>query len=1329
MIDKEGNSMRHSASVVLTKAFQSPGAYCWRSVSGIFKLVLAASVTVLAIPGIGLGQTATTAIITGSVTDPAGASLAGAQIELINPATNQTQKQTTNESGQYIFSQVPPGQYKLTATKEGFRQAIVPLLKVDVSKSYTVDFKLEVGDVVETIEVAAGVGVELQKTDSTVGNVIPGRVLPYFPTVTRLANELLNLQPLTTPGGAVAGARSDQSTFLLDGIDVTNQSVGGTATYARLPVDGVEEFRVGVANPNATFGRGAGGQVSIISRRGSNEFHGAAYWYHQNDNLNANSWTNNRTRIRRAEEKDNRFGFTAGGPVLPWRDKAFFFLNYEGRRFPNSASVLRLVPTDTLRQGILRFQDSSRNVVSYNLAMSSLCGPSGDQPCDPRALGLSPTISALWSRLPAGNDPSSGDGLNTTGFRGNVSVPLDNDFYNARFDYNLTSNWRLDAAFRYFGELQSGSGLASIIGGNVESREKFPNRQNMLNVGLTGNLTPNLTGEFRFGWVRVRTATDRFRPNASAAFLDIPGTRTSAGHIALDLGALGGTQSLLAEPIDVGTQVARKQANDNRNFQYNADMNWVKANHTFQFGGHLRYLPTLHLRDDKVVGSLGALVAQIDSDLGSGVTIPASARPRTCSSTVTTNCLTAADVRQWNRLYASALGIVDNISVMAVWDGNFKPLPFGELLEADTKLYAPEFYFQDVWRIRPSLTLTYGVNYGWQTAPTEKLGRQSIQADGLTLQEQTADGYLSARAGAARAGRIFNPPIAFLPINSAERNGVFDIDWDNVGPRFAVAWNPSFSNRVLGWLFGNRKTVIRGGYSLVYDRQNTVQSVIVPTLGVAFAQTINVTGPRCNSTGAGGRACDPANSNPALGGFRVGVDGNIPVPTVPERSIPVSPFWGVDSSGRLQLFPEVLSFQVDPQIEVGENHAFDLTWQREFPGNMLLEAGYVGRWASKLPQSMSFGQVPYIHVDSASRQTFAQAFDAVASQLRSGVTAANVTAQPWFENQFPALGTQAGGTRALAALQTSNFINGNLNNIFLTVDQRRMLAGLQPFNNYLAQTLFLRSSTGSSNYNALFVTLQKRMSQGLLYTINYTFSKSLDQFGVIQNAASVMPNNFDLNAEYGPSPFDVRHLFNATWLYELPFGPGRFFDTGIGPLNKVVGGWFMSGIFTARSGDPLTVNQGAGVWGGSLFLGFNSGAIPTVDPNTFSNTVNSGINGSNNIGTNGNPASGGSGLSLFPNPEQVFNSFRRVLVSQDTRAGRSTPLYGLPRWDLNLSVGKRTTLTEDVNMVFAFDFFNIFNHVDFNNPSLDLNNSRAFGVITSQGNTPRRIQFGLRVEF
>src|SRR4030095_1034171 len=632
------------------------------------------------------------------------------------------------------------------------------------------------------------------------------------------------------------------------------------------------------------------------------------------------------------------------------KEKAFMFLNYEGRRFPRSTPILRIVPTDTLRAGILRFRDASGSIVSYNLASSALCGTTGNLPCDPRGIGLSPSISALFARIPAGNDPTSGDGLNTIGFRGNVGNPLTNDYYNARVDYNVSSNWHFDAAFRYFGELDGLTTPSSILDGNLQSFGKAPTRQNMISAGITGTFTPTFTGEFRFGWVRVRTATDRVRPNTSAAIVDIPGTETGITdgqtNIALDLGGLGGFNppaNLIHEPIEFDTQVARKQANDNKNFQYNADMNWIKGDHTFQFGGHLRYLPTRHLRDDKVLGALGALVAQLDSDLGS-VSIPATSRPPTCSATITRNCLTAADVSNYHRVFASVTAIIDNVSVLAVRDGELKPLPFGELLEADTTLWAPEFYFQDVWRLHPSLTLTLGVNYGWQTPPTEKLGRQSVQIDGTTLKEQTAREYLRAREEAARAGKILQPAIAFQPINNADRSGVFDIDWNNIAPRIAAAWSPSFKNKFLNKLFGDNKTVIRGGYALVFDRQNTVQSVIVPTLGVAFAQTLNVSAPPCNATGNGGQNCNATSSNPALSGFRVGVDGTIPIPTVPTLTVPISPFWGRNPNGTLTLFPEILSFQVDPSIEVGENHAIDLTWQRELRGNMLLEVGYVGRF-------------------------------------------------------------------------------------------------------------------------------------------------------------------------------------------------------------------------------------------------------------------------------------------------------------------------------------------------------------------------------------------------
>ncbi|HEX4951240.1 MAG TPA: carboxypeptidase-like regulatory domain-containing protein, partial [Blastocatellia bacterium] len=789
-----------------------------------------------------LAQTSTTGAIAGAIADSTGAIVANAEVELTNVGTNQSTRQVTNDAGQYIFPSVLPGNYTIAVTAKGFRKANITDIKVDVARSYTFNITLEVGDVQQVVEVTAGAVAELQTTDSTVGNVIQGKVMPLLPALTRQANELIRYQPASTPSGEVAGARSDQSTFLLDGIDVTNNSVGGIGTFMQLPIDGVEEFRAGVANPNASFGRGAGGQVSVISRRGSSQFHGATYWYHQNDALNAATWTNKRTvaqtitdpvrrhKTQEPELKDNRFGFRFGGPILPWKDKAYFFLNYEGRRFPRNSEFTRLVPTDTLKQGILRFRDASGTVVSYAMANSALCGPNGDQPCDPRGLGLSPTISALWAKLPTGNDPGQGDGLNTIGFRGNVTNPLTNDYYNARIDYNVTEKWRFDTAFRYFGQIDNGNNLLSIEGGNAQSLEKFPTRQNMLSSGLTGQITSNLIGEFRFGWVRNRTATDRQRPNQSAAKLALPGTSTSAGAIALDIGALGGTQSLLSEPIDVGTQVARVQTSDNRIFQYNADMTWTKSGHTMTFGSHIRYLPTGHTRDDKVVGSLGALVAQIDSDLGAGVTVGNTNRPRTCGTGITTNCLTASDVSQWNRLFASSLGLIDNINVLAVRDAQFKPLPYGEVLVADTTLWAPEFYFQDTWRMRPSLTLTYGLNYGWQTPPKEKLGRQTVQVDGTTLKVQTAREFLRQKQEAAAQGQIFNPKIAFLPVNDAKRD-VFDIDWNNLAPRVAAAWNPSSSNKFLGKLFGDRKTVIRGGYSLVFDRQNTVQSVIIPTLG------------------------------------------------------------------------------------------------------------------------------------------------------------------------------------------------------------------------------------------------------------------------------------------------------------------------------------------------------------------------------------------------------------------------------------------------------------------------------------------------------------------
>jgi Carboxypeptidase regulatory-like domain len=1298
-------------------------------------------------------QTATTGTIVGTVTDKNGAAVAGAEVQLTDRVTNQAAIVTADENGRYVFASVLPGDYNLTGAKQGFRKTGLSGVKVEAPRSYTINLTLEAGEAQQIVEIAAPVRAELQTGDSTVGNVLSRRLLPLAPALSRQVNELIRYQPLVTPDGAVAGSRQDQSTFFLDGIDVTDNAFGG---LMRLPIEAVDEFHVGVANPNASFGRGAGGQVSVIGRRGGADFHGAAYWFHQNDALNAATWTNKRTlgqdvsdpslrhKIQEPEMKDNRFGFNFGGPY-PWYENFYFFMNYEGRRAPRVSEFKRLVPTDTLKQGVLRFRDASGNVVDYNLASATLCGD-GTGACDPRALGLSPAISQLWSNLPAGNDTSLGDGLNIIGYRGTVSAPLTSDYYNARFDYDAKKRWRFDGSIRYFGERNAGANQLSIIGGANESLDNSPTRQNMIKAGMTGQLTDNMIGAFAVGWARSRVAINRTDPNQAATLLAITGTGTNVGNVTLDIDALD-------EPIDIGAPAARMlnepidlgaQATDSRNYQINADFNWLKGGHTFQFGSNLRYLPTSFARDNKPDGSLNSLIAQVGAG---GLQIPAALRPPTCDGTTTVNCLQPGDEPKWDRLYASALGLVDNISLLAVRDEHFNILPAGAQLVTDARLFAPEVYLQDVWRARPSLTLTYGLNYGWQTSPKVKQARMTILVDGQSLTPQTAQEYLRARDEAARRGEIFNPLLAFQPVNDAKRS-VFDTDWNNVSPRASAAWSPSYANGFLGKLFGDRKTVIRGGYSLIYDRQNAVQSVINTTQGVAFGQTLNLAGlPLCNATGDGGMNCDPAGANVAANGFRVGVDGLTPLPVVPEQMKPFSPVWGLrpgastetaDPNTDVILFPEAISFQVDPSIEVAQSHAFDLTWQRELPGNMIFEAGYVGRYTSKLPQNMSLSQVPFQHLDTASNQTFAQAFDALAAQLRGGTTAANVAQQGWFENQLrgtpicnspnaPANNCTAG----LAAQQSSNIKNGNLNGVFEAIDRNRLARGMQSFNNYLARTLILRSSTGRSNYNAAFATVRKRFSQGLLFTANYTFSRSLDQLGVIQSAIGATPNSFDLDAEYGPSTFDITHMFNATGVWELPFGKGRLFDLS-GALDKAFGGWYSSWIFTAQSGAPLVITQGPGVWGGGFNLSGVSGAIPTTDLNSFDGGAHEGVNVSSNVGSRGNA---GSQINFFEDPEQVFNSVRHVEISRDGRSGRANPLRGLSRWNLDMSFGKKTTVMENKVLTFSFDFFNILNKVDFADPSLDLSNPDSFGVITEQFTPPNRlagsrwIQLGMRLEF
>src|SRR6266481_2561666 len=331
-------------------------------------------------------------------------------------------------------------------------------------------------------------------------------------------------------------------------------------------------------------------------------------------------------------------------------------------------------------------------------------------------------------------------------------------------------------------------------------------------------------------------------------------------------------------------------------------------------------------------------------------------------------------------------------------------------------------YFQDTWRFKPTLTLTYGLSYGWQTPPHEAHNEQTFIVNAANNQILTGPGYIDAKLQAALQGQAFNPTIGYLPIAKSGRNNIYNPDYGDVGPRASLAWSPSYSDGFLGRMVGSGKTVFRAGFGIYYDRINNVQSVEIPQLGVGFAQTLSIFAPQCNLNGASaqGPGCVTSGANATVGSssFRVGVDGAFPVPVPPAVSSPIIPGIG----------GEILSFAVDPNFKVGKSYSFAFTVQRELPGNMLMEIAFIGRLGRDLPNSVDFDSAPYNFVDKASGQSFAQAFDTIEHQLAKGVQPQNLTNQPWFENQLPGFGVQQSGqgncgTTALSTTQCLVFQN------------------------------------------------------------------------------------------------------------------------------------------------------------------------------------------------------------------------------------------------------------------------------------------------------------------
>jgi hypothetical protein len=1347
-------------------------------------------------PILARGQgAATTGTITGTITDQSGAVIVGAEVTITDNATKITTTEPTNQVGVFIFTQVKPGTYDVKVTKTGFQNIEVPGQELLVGQQINLNLSMTVGAATQTVEVTAAPGAELQTMNSTMGTTLGGSTLLSLPNLNRDATTLLVFQPMTAPtfhgavgntmSGEVAGSMSDQNTFTLDGGNATddlagdNNYVAGNRGYAGpqaaipTPVESIEEFKVATNNQTADFSASAGGDVMLVTKRGGNSFHGSIYDYFQGDWLNAAGWGLDVVNAPKVKYHQNRFGGAVGGPITNKEiagGKTYFYFNYEGKRYPyQNGRYERVVPSALLRQGIVQERDNNGNWDQYNLATSTACGAAvnasgnvtgpANLPCDPRGLGMNPNISTLWNKyMPMPNDLTGfGDHFNTQGYFAPLVLNQSDNFAVARFDHDFGSKWRFMTSYRYYQLTYPSTNQVDIGGlvkgdtlGTPKALSSNPMDPKYIVAGLTGTLTPTLTNDFHVSYLQNNWNWIRY------------GVPTGQLGIAGGLEVGGETTDPMA-PMNFDTQNARFRTWDGHDWNYSDSLSWLKGKHFFQFGGNIMHWWDNHVRDDNVTGSLTQLVYQINSGSGINMT-PSTAtasqlyQPLHCSDSASgpfqTGCIAGNELSSWNSLYGEALGFVAQAQQLFVRGGSDFSLTGAPALQDRSITDGYSLYLTDSYKLKPNLTINYGLEWGVTMPPYEQNGVQDYLVDSSGA-PVSYNQYVDSVANFANNGQIYNPVLGFEPIRGVAGSPKYPIDpwYGGFSPRVSLAWNPTFDSGFLHKIFGDKKTVFRGGYSRIYDRTNAVNMVLTPLLGYGFGQPIKCIGGLMNGTCTNtSKGSDPSNA------YRVGTDGNTaPFPAAtPTLPLPAEP--GVNTPGASVLFA------LDSKWRPGSDDAIDFSIQRELPGQTILEVGYAGKWMKHLYLGMDNDGTPYML--KLGGQTLAQAYYALYQADKAGIKPNAVSPQPFFEAGLGGTGSAycKGYTSCSAAVLANEGSSGTANITYQYVYQIAQdldtANGGAPAWNFAGCTgcpilasdnqhysgIDMSTTNGFANYQAAFLTVQKRTGHGLTLSANLTYSHSLDTDGINQEFVEDSPNDiYNLRTDYAPAPWDRTWVSNVLGRYELPFGKGKHFSTSSGILDRIIGGWSVSPIWTWATGTPIESYTGSCYEFGTGQFPWCAGAVPTTSTGSFGKTPHLALHTSGQSGTgpygsfpgcyvgvNNDPtcpSGGGYGANLFANPAAVFSSYRPALLGLDTRSYDNGPFYGQHRWNIDLTIEKDTKITERVNAQFFAYMLNAFNNMEYNDPGINIQDPYDFGTLTSQFNTPRVIELGLRISF
>jgi len=1208
--------------------------------------------------------------LTGVVTDPSGAVIPGASIVVTNIQTGVSRDTITNSEGRYAFPQILPGTYQIIAKSPGFTDVTIKEVQLLVNSPATINIKFEKLGALTTVVQIEATAIQVNTTDASLGNAVSTQAILELPFYARNVVNLLQLQPGVTESGQVNGGKSDQANVTLDGVDVNDQvSRSAFTSVLRVTLDSVQEFRTTTTNNNADQGRGSGAEVALVTKTGTNEFHGSLYEYNRNEKFAANDFFSNRSGVARPALKINIFGASIGGPIK--KNKFFFFVNYEGNRNASAVTANRTVPTDDLRNGIVTYRDLTRTVRKI--------GPADIKTyADPAHIGVNANSLKVFNLYPKGNMPGSGDGYNTITYRFNAPRHAKQDTYISRLDYTIDNASKHQLFLR--GNLQNDhTGGTPQFPGQPDAGAQLTNNKGLA-AGYTWVMRPNVVNTVRYGFTRQGGET--------AGLLNSPFTSFRGYDTIYNTG----TATVRFVPVH----------------SISEDLAWTFRNHDFRFGATLRVISnkfsrnnTFHSATTNASGLLGS-GAELYQDIPGG--------------------LYTGDQVTYTYAMDALLGLISQINAnynfKANPDGSATVIPVGGYVNRDFRSNEYELYAQDSWRLRRNFTITFGLRAsimppvheanGQQVSPSiplsEWLGKRGqLAAQGLP---QSQAGDLSFVLSSSPQGRPMYP------------------QHNNFAPRLGLAYSPSGDSGLWKFLFGSSgKTSIRAGFGMYYD---LIGQPLAGTFNAtAFGLSSSLSNP-LNTLGAftAPRFTDfysiPTDKLPAepKAGFPVRYPDLFAITN--------------SLDDRLEA-PYTMNMNLSWGREFSKGLFVQVSYVGRLSRHSLIQRDLVMPTNLKDPKSgMTYFQAMQllgaaVDVFDPNRN---DAFKRIApipffENLWPNAAKGGFSATQNIANYYIRSSNKGDFTNVLAGMDEycgeSTYIDSKGNVLELPCSS--VLGPNAMFNSQFGAVSGW-SSIGFGNYHAGQLTVRKRFSEGLLFDFNYTLSKSIDLSSSAESATSwgggFIVNSWYPNQRKGVSDYDTLHAVNAYGVWRLPFGRGMRFGSQMNKvLDAIVGGWQISGTYRQSSSLPTGTSTGS-VWPTNWQL--SNPAMPNGSPEPAVN-----------VSKNGAMASGTVYPSLFANADAAKASLAAYRQTFPGEYGLKNNIRANGNFNIDTGLAKifHMPYKESHLVQIRWETFNVTNSAILNGSaaSMSMTQTSTWGRINSTRGSARQMQFAVRYVF